>query len=229
MNKWQLQDKQLLEIQRTLIIPSFDLRDVPYVRIQSAADLEDVPKTGGDYFIWTTSPVSHSLNGAGCASFGGGKVIYNGLAKNDLRGRCATHLVRDRDQVGGMSAISVQIYTGDQDNRSHTKTAYAPPKANGKPSRKVPKIDGKQVSNIRDLLRLQTLSESDRSFLMVADPSKPIWFQNGVDVRTKPHSEFEWRFYFISGLKSDLYVDHIEREWRVQNGSPQLCTYSSGR
>jgi len=230
---WYKEQKKIQDfLSASISIPDETLTDVDFATMKSPDNLVQVPKVGGVYFIWTDEPITHSLNGNdGCIPFNGGKIMYNGVSSG-LRGRCEEHLLRTKDLKGGFinsqSAISVDLYCEGFKGQSHTKRAYsAKSKLDGRKS-KVPTIKGNKVRIVNDLLNLGNLSNEEHDFLMVQDGMSDIAFNNGINVADDKHLNYEWKFYFIE-LIEPFYKNYIELQWRIKFGTPQLCSYSTGR
>lgn len=235
---WQQEEKKFLMAIQDVKIPNGNLEDVAYVVPKVSSDLDNIPCGGGCYWIWTNEPVLHSLHKNEMPeSFEDGEIIYNGIAKDDVRDRVKHHLFGDAN--AGWSGISLDIYFGD--TISHRKKALSE-------KGKVPYIKAKTIvkrgstkkglakgSEIvvfkpirskEDFEKLY-LSEEERAQIVNADVNK-IFFRNGIDLTEAKHSIYEYRVYFITGLSS-LYLEFIEKKWRDDNGLPKLCSYSSGR
>lgn len=76
------------------------------------------------------------------------------------------------------------------------------------------------------------LTIEERRFIESND-FKNFYFRNGINVFDEylniKHSKCIFKVFYIAGLKSVLYVDLIEKEWRKNFGLRRLCTYHSGR
>lgn len=236
---WQEEEEKFLQAIRDVKIPNGQLEDVSFVVPKVLSDLDIIPdREGGCYWIWTNEPLLHSLHkNETPPPFEGGEIIYNGIAKDDVRGRVKHHLFGNID--AGWSGISMDIYFGD--TISHRKKALSE-------SGKVPFIKVKTIlkkgnrkkglikgSEIEILKPLRTkgdfeniyLSEDEKAQLLNLNSDK-IFFRNGIDITEAKHAGFEFRVYYITGLSS-LYLDFIEKKWRDDNGLPKLCSYKSGR
>lgn len=235
---WQQEEQKFLKAIHDVRIPNQKLKEVPFITPHSKEDFEQIPASGGCYWIWTNEPVLHSLHKNDTpTSFDGGEIIYNGIAKDNVRGRAKHHLLGEVD--AGWSGISLDIYFGD--TISHRKKALSE-------KGKVPYI--KENSIVKRAIKAKGLSKGDtierfkpirskNDFLKIhlTDSEKKtlekagyenIYFRNGIDITEDKHKEFEFRVYFITGLSS-LYLDFIEKKWRKDFGLPKLCSYSSGR
>jgi hypothetical protein len=234
---WQQEEQKFLQAIQGVKIPSATLEDVAFVIPKSISDLNIIPQTGGCYWIWTNEPVLHSLHKNPTPKpFNGGEIIYNGIAKDDVRSRVKHHLFGQID--AGWSGISLDIYFGD--TISHRKKALSQ-------KGKVPYIIDKKIAlrlskkkNLKkgdeieihipirkkdDFLKIH-LTDNEKELLNQSEIGK-IYFRNGIDITEPKHSKYEFKVYFITGLSS-LYLEFIEKKWR-ENGLPKLCSYSSGR
>lgn len=235
---WKQEEQKFLYAIEKVKIPNAQLEGVAYISPKISPDLDIIPNGGGCYWIWTNEPVLHSLHkNTTPKSFDGGEIIYNGIAKDDVRGRVKHHLFGNID--AGWSGISLDIYFGD--TVSHRKKALSE-------KGKVPYIKTKKIvaraNSEKGLVKGQeidifkpirckedfekiNLSFNERSQLANANIEK-IFFRNGIDLTEEKHSRFEFRVFYITGLSS-LYLEFIEKKWRDDNGLPKLCSYSSGR
>lgn len=232
---WIGEEKKYLSAIENVKIPNERLDDVPSVIIKSEEDILKIGDGGGCYWIWTNEPVTHFFHKNPIpSSVDNGEIIYNGIAKDDVKGRIKHHLLSISD--ARWSGISLDIYF--LDTVSHRKKVFAKKgkvpyvqketevlKSEGlnkgdKVTRLVP------LRNIEDISKLN-LSPEEQSHISKLD-YKEIYFRNGIDVQEKKHAEFEFRVYYIVGLKS-LYLDFVEKQWRNKYGTPKLCSYSSGR
>lgn len=214
-NYWLEQEKKFKEAIKVVEIPDNTLKDVDFLIIKSLNDAENIPKGGGCYWIWTNEPVIHSLhNNEVPAPFDGGEVIYNGIAQDNVRERIIHHLFGDED--AGWSGISMDIYK--KPSQSHRKKACSP-------TGKVPFINKIPIKCAKQLLNLH-LSRSEKTFIKKSKEDT-FYFRNGINLNDKKHKKYNYRVYFITGLKS-LYLEHIEKEWRSKQ-IPKLCSYKTGR
>jgi hypothetical protein len=195
-------------------IPNKKLDKVDFISVKKNADINAIPTGGGCYWIWTNEPVIHSLHKYNTPlPFNGGEVIYNGIAKDDVKGRVFHHLFGFED--AGWSGISLDIYT--KNSVSHRKKACSP-------IGKVPYINKKPIKTKAQLLQLH-LSTTEKTYLK---KNKTVfYFRNGINITESKHKKFKFKVYYITGLTS-LYLEHIEKQWR-EFGLPKLCSYSSGR
>lgn len=192
-----------------------DLSDVEYIIPEDASDL-NIMNGGGCYWIWTDEPVKHSLHKHRTPnSFENGEVIYNGIAKDNVKGRILNHLFGLED--AGWSAISLDIYT--KNSVSHRKKACS---AKGK----VPYLSNLPIKTRDQLLKLH-LSEVEKVYIKSTDLNI-YFFRNGINIMDYKHKNYKFRVYYITGLSSS-YMDFIEKEWREKYGLPKLCSYSKGR
>lgn len=235
---WQQEEKKFLAAIQDVKIPNSQLEDVPFIAPKSVDDFEAIPESGGCYWIWRNEPVLHSLHKHRIPDqFGGGEIIYNGIAKDNVRGRAKHHLLGDVE--AGWSGISLDVFFGE--TTSHRKKAFSEKgkvpyiKENYK-IKKAIKAKGlkkddiverfKPIRNKDDFFKLN-LSNKEKEVLKDMEYDM-IYFRNGVDITEEKHQGFEFRVYYITGLSS-LYLDFIEKKWREDNGLPKLCSYSSGR
>jgi hypothetical protein len=235
---WQQEEQKFLRAINDVRIPNKKLEEVSFINPQLEEDFEQIPATGGCYWIWTNEPVLHSLHKNKTPdSFDNGEIIYNGIAKDNVRGRAKHHLLGEVD--ARWSGISLDIYFGE--TVSHRKKALS---GNGK----VPYIKehfilkrgikAKGLSKGDTIERFKAIRTKD-DFLKInltdlekerleANRYDKIYFRNGIDIREEKHQAYQFRVYFITGLSS-LYLDFIEKKWREDFGLPKLCSYSSGR
>jgi len=217
-NIWQKEEQKFLRAVRNVKIPNKNLKHVDYV---NRNEIDQIPKSGGCYWIWTNEPVLHTLHKNKTPElFNGGEIIYNGIAKDDVRGRVFNHLKGEID--AGWSGISLDLHFGQ--TVSHRKKAMS---VEGKvPFIKDVDENGaerfKQVRSKGDLLSLY-LSRIEKRLLLRARLDR-VYF----NIENSKHKKFKFRVYYITGLSS-LYLEFIEKEWRVKYGLPKLCSYSSGR
>lgn len=235
---WQEEEKKFLAAIKGVKIPNYKLDDVPFITPKSEQDFEAIPESGGCYWIWTNEPVLHSLHkNKTPAQFDNGEIIYNGIAKDNVKGRAKHHLMGDVE--AGWSGISVDVFFGE--TTSHRKKAFSEkgkvPYINEKTEvKRAIKDKGlkkgdfverlKPIRSKDDFFKIN-LSEKEKEELKGLEYEK-IYFRNGIDITEEKHQGFEFRVYYITGLAS-LYLDFIEKKWREDNGLPRLCSYSSGR
>jgi hypothetical protein len=212
---WLEQEKKFLKAISNVDIPNEILDRVDFVGIKDHNDLSRISNGGGCYWIWTNEPVVHSLhNNPTPKSFDGGEIIYNGIAKDDVRGRVFHHLFGFED--AGWSGISMDIYR--KPSTSHRKKACSP-------KGKVPFINKVPIRSKKLLLKLY-LTKEEKIFIKNSKQSV-FYFKNGINLYEEKHKLFSFKVYFITGLTS-LYLELIEKEWR-KNGLPKLCSYLTGR
>lgn len=212
---WLEQEKVFLNAIKDVEIPNEQLEDVDFKLLKNSEDINSIPSGGGCYWIWTNEPIKHSLHKHKTPkSFNGGEIIYNGIAKDDVKGRVFHHLFGFED--AGWSGISIDIYT--KNSVSHRKKACSP---NGK----VPYINKIPIKSKTQLLEL-SLSIGEKKFIQKND-SNVFYFRNGINITDKKHKHYNFIVYYITGLTS-LYLEYIEKQWRGF-GLPKLCSYSSGR
>lgn len=214
-NYWLEQEKIFLEAIKDVEIPTNTLNNVDFTLVKSSNDLDSIPSGGGCYWIWTNEPVKHSLHRHKTPNlFEGGEVIYNGIAKDDVKGRVLHHLFGSED--AGWSGISIDIYT--KGSVSHRKKACSP-------SGKVPYLINEPIRNKEQLLKLH-LSENECNYIKKND-FEVYFFRNGINITEAKHNIYGFKVFYITGLTS-LYLEHIEKQWRGF-GLPKLCSYSTGR
>jgi len=220
MNKWEEQDALIREQTKAWIVSDDNLNNVDFVEIKNKNDFERIPNKGGVYWISTNEPIVHSLHKRKTPQKNNDfEIIYNGLAKDNVRSRIKKHLFRE--ESAGWSAISVDILLEGNDPKSHTKIAMAPGRV------KVPYINNAPVRNLR-LLSQFNLSEEERNFIQKNSNKGHFYFSNGIDCLSAKHNNFIYRVYFITEL-SEVYSSFIEKAWRKKCGYPRLCSYKSGR
>lgn len=234
---WVDQEEKFLKAIKDVEIPNSNLDKVDYLEIKSQKDLNNIPNGGGCYWIWTNEPVIHTLHKNRLPDeLNSGQIIYNGIAKDDVKGRVFHHLFGFED--AGWSGISMDIY--ENSSQSHRKKAMSP-------TGKVPYVledkivkRGNKKKNIKkgDLIKVLSaiksknqllkinLSNEEKNFINKTNYSK-YFFRNGINIIDNKHKSFSFKVYYITGLSS-LYLDFIEKEWR-ENGLPRLCSYSTGR
>lgn len=153
-NYWLEQEKKFLQAIFDVDVPIQSLDNVDFVVVNSHEDLAGISNGGGCYWIWTNEPVIHSLHKNKIPSaFSGGEVIYNGIAKDDVKGRVFHHLFGFED--AGWSGISMDIYKNQ--SNSHRKKACSP-------KGKVPFINNLPIRNREQLLKLH-LTEDEKYFI----------------------------------------------------------------
>ena len=212
---WLKQEKIFLNAIKGVKIPNETLDKVDFISVSKNTDINSIPSGGGCYWIWTNEPVIHSLHKHKTPKgFKGGEIIYNGIAKDDVKGRIFHHLFGFED--AGWSGISLDIYT--KNSVSHRKKACSP-------SGKVPFIHKKPIKSKTELLQLN-LSKSEKAHI-TKSKSGVFYFRNGINITDAKHKAFKFKVYYITGLTS-LYLEHIEKQWR-EFGLPKLCSYSTGR
>lgn len=235
---WQQEEQKFLQAIQDVKIPNAKLEDVAFVIPKTLADLNQIPDGGGCYWFWTNEPVLHSLHkNKTPESFDNGEIVYNGIAKDDVKGRVKHHLFGHVD--AGWSGISLDIYFGD--TISHRKKAFS---EKGKVPYIKSTIISKRGNSKKGIVKGNEIevfrpirSKDDFTKIYLSDHEKEqlqgiaaekIYFRNGIDLTEAKHQNFEFRVYFITGLSS-LYLEFIEKKWRDDNGLPKLCSYSSGR
>ena len=214
-NYWLKQEKIFLNAIKDVKIPNETLDKVDFIKVSKITDLNSIPSGGGCYWIWTNEPVNHSLHKHSTPKrFNGGEIIYNGIAKDEVKGRIFHHLFGFED--AGWSGISLDIYT--KNSVSHRKKACSQ-------TGKVPYIDKQPIRNKTQILQLH-LSSNERNYIN-NNGFDIFYFRNGINITDDKHNVHDFKVYYITGLTS-LYLEHIEKQWR-EFGLPKLCSYSTGR
>ena len=236
---WQQEENKFLQAIQDVKIPNGELEDVAFITPKTINDFNIIPQGGGCYWIWTNEPVSHFFHKKPIPpNFNNGEIIYNGIAKDDVRKRVKEHLFSKVDTE--RSGISLDIYFDK--TISHRKKALSATgkvpyiKDKEKPSKenkntvlkKGDEIDFyKPIRNREDFMKLY-LSDSEKKSLSSLTNDR-IYFRNGINITDPKHQGFDFKVYYITGLSS-LYLEFIEKKWRVDNNwLPKLCSYSSGR
>lgn len=222
VSDWFTIDNELLDYEKTLNIPNGRLEDVYSIQLLNENDLKKIPNEGGCYWIWTNEPIIHSFHPVTTKNplpvpFDGGEIVYNGIAKDDVRGRIKKHLFGNVNE--GMSAMGIDLLTYEYKS-SHRKKAFSSDKS------KAPYLNGTKISTKETLLKIN-LSNDEKEF--VIESNHPIYFRNGINITEDKHKNFCYKVYFLCGFKSASYGDIIEKRWRESYGLPKLCTYSKGR
>jgi len=219
-NSWLSEDKKFYRLESKAKIPSLTLQNVPNIKLKKLSDFDEIPNTGGCYWIWTNERVHHRLHRRKTPNgFNNGEIIYNGLAKDNIQGRIKQHLLSDFD--AGWSGISIDIYT--KKSPSHRKRAMS-----NKDRVKVPYLaDGQRINSIKLILKLN-LSSDEKKFIK-KNKNDEFFFRNGINIFEKKHKSNDFRIYYITNLMSLSYAEFIEKKWRERHGSPKLCSYISGR
>jgi hypothetical protein len=187
---WNDIDIKVKEFEDSLEIPDGNLNGVNCVLLKNEADLFKIPNQGGCYWIWTNKNIIHTFHKSKLPDgFDGGEIIYNGIAKDDIRGRIKKHLFGKIEE--GMSAISMDLILTDYKG-SHRKKALAD-KGN------TVYFNNIRIRNKEDLLMLN-LSNIENGFIKQSD--HPIYFRNGINISESKYLDFSFRVYFLSGFKS---------------------------
>jgi len=232
------EEQKFLNAIQGVKIPNNTLNNVDFIIPKNIVDFEKIPIGGGCYWIWTSEPVFHFFHKNPTPEiFDGGEIIYNGIAKDDVKGRVKHHLLGEVN--AGWSGISLDIYFDE--TTSHRKKALS---EKGKvpfiKERKIIKRGNKKrghkkgdeikyykpIRTKEDVIKIY-LSDKEKNRIQNSEVGK-IYFRNGIKIFDEKHSEFEFRVYYMIGL-SPLYVAFIEKKWREDFGLPKLCSYLSGR
>lgn len=222
LNIYEIYNNELNIFLKNAPIPTITLSNIKNIILLNETSFLEIPNTLGAYWITSTSPyINYTLNASYCKNE---QCIYNGVS-SVLRTRAYEHLLRKEKFISGVSAISIDLHLGlENENQGHTKRAWIP--QNSK-RRKVPK-EFKNIS-LLDFQNKWCGSNEENDYLKIHDKTRTIWFNNGIDCINKiKHSSFIWTFYWLE-LENKSYLDFIEREWRVQYGNPKLCSYNKGR
>ncbi len=217
---WRQEEQRFRELEAAVRIPDATLNEVDVVELSDLSEFDKIPESGGCYWLWTNEPILHRLHKNSVPErFDNGEIIYNGIAKDNVRMRIKHHLVGQEN--AGWSGISIDIYPGEA--RSHKKKACS---ARGK----VPYLDRDPLPKItsKELLVELNLSDQERNFIN-SSRQEIFYFRNGIDIRDQKHRPSSFRAYDIITQPETLYLDFIEKKWRKQYGLPKLCSYSSGR
>lgn len=181
---WLAQEKIFLDAIKDVEIPNKRLDKVDFKSINSADDLNSIPSGGGCYWIWTNEPVKHSLHKHRTPDlFSGGEIIYNGIGKDDVKGRIFHHLFGFED--AGWSGISIDIYT--KKSISHRKKACAT-------TGKVPFLDKQPIKKREQLLQLH-LSKSEIDYISKNNLNM-YFFRNGINITDTKHKKYDFRVYY---------------------------------
>ena len=216
-SNWKKWDKLFYKFEKKALIPNYNLKNVKFVQFKNKKDIEKIPSEGGCYWIWTNEPVFHSLHKRKTPKkFDSGEIIYNGLAKDNIRYRIKNHLISDFE--AGWSGISVDIYTA-KGTKSHRKKVIHK-------TGKVPYLQGKRMKFKEDIFKLY-LSNDEKKY--IEKNKSPFYFRNGINIFENKHRKFKFRVYFITNLNSISYGGVIEKLWRKKHGHPKLISFISGR
>jgi len=218
---WKKEEKKFKRLQARIRIPNINLGYVDWVSPKRESDFNRIPATGGCYWIWTNERVNHRFHKHEIPNkVRAGEVIYNGIAKDNVRQRIKHHLLGDMKAT--WSGISLDIFLYRQ-SKSHRKKGLSP-------KGKVPYVSiGDELQPIRErnLILKLNLSKEERNFVQKSKLST-YFFRNGINIFEKKHKKFTFKIYFITGAEP-LYLEYIEKRWRERFGLPRLCSYSSGR
>lgn len=235
---WLEEEKIFLKAIENIKIPNATLDNVSFVTPHTSNDLNVIPESGGCYWIWTNEPVNHYLHkNETPVPFNGGEIVYNGIAKDNVRGRVKHHLFGHVD--AGWSGISLDVYFDE--TTSHRKKALSEKGKvpfikieeslkRGNTKKGLKKGDlvqkYKPIRAKEDFLNI-FLSEIEKNEIENMDINR-IYFRNGINITEDKHKNFQFKVFYITNL-SPLYLEFIEKKWRQENGLPKLCSYSSGR
>jgi len=218
MKSWKEIDLEIYNFENKIIIPNENLENVPFIVVKSYDDLLKIPKKGGCYWIWTDRVINHSFNNQKHPNkFDNGEIIYNGIAKDDIRGRIQKHLLGHAEE--GFSAVSIDLYF-NTNVKSHKKKICSKYKNSAY-------LGNKRIRE-KELLEFLNFSNDEKLFIN-NNESEEFYFRNGINVTESKHINNTYKVYFICGLESLSYGDIIEKRWREKYGLPKLCTYNKGR
>ena len=217
---WIDQDKKVQEFERKLLVPDERLTDVDNISLRTEEDFNKIPKNGGCYWIATNEPIKHSFHKYDLPekidSF---DIIYNGIAKGNIQGRIKNHLLSDNP---GWSGIKIDILLESYEGGFRQKAFSS------KKGAHVPYIDQVPIRSKEDIFKLH-LSDEEISYIKDNEDKETFYFRNGINIFQDKHKIFQYKVYFISGLKSITYLDYIEKAWRNKFKQPRLCKYKLGR
>jgi len=217
---WVAQDKLMLNRERGLSIPNGNLENTPWVEVVDEDSLNEIPDEGGCYWIWTNEEIRHKLHKNHIPDIhNNGRIIYNGIAKDNIRDRIRKHLFSYEHE--GWSAISVDIYK--HPSKSHRKKAMSTVKR----AKVAFTLNNNRIITKEQLLLLN-LDDGEIEYINSKN-RKNYFFKNGIKRTDGKHAANSFVVYFIVGLQSVTYLEFVEKEWRHLNGMPQLCSYLSGR
>jgi len=223
---WLNEDKKFYNLEKSIAIPNESLEDVSFIELNSIQDFEKISTEGGCYWIVTNEPIKHTFHRNPLPQkINEHDIIYNGIAKDNVQERIKRHLLIQEEDPG-WSAMSIDLLMEEH-------KAYHRQKAMDiKDRTRVPYlIKENKLIPIRsvELLMELNLSETEKNYILKNKNFKRFHFVNGINVFHEKHSPYNYRVYFISGLKSTSYLEFIEKEWRKRYGLPRLCSYMSGR
>lgn len=191
-------------------------------RIQNDHQVKHIPNKPGVYFIATNEPVIHSMHKNKLPEkLGSYEIVYNGTTC-DLRNRIRSHLVRTKHK--GMSGISVDLLTTDEDASSHTKVVCC----KSPHKKKVPYDSNGEKLGIETLPLQMHLSSTEKQFIKKFEDSSIVYFQNGINISNDKHKCWEWVVFFQE-IDSQEVRCIVENSWRKMYGMPRLCSYIDGR
>lgn len=218
---WKKEEQKFKKLTAKTKIPNENLDKVDCVILKEESDFDRIPDIGGCYWIWTDEDVNHRFHRHEIPKkVNAGEVIYNGIAKDNVRQRIKHHLLGDMKAT--WSGISLDIFLSRQ-SKSHRKKVLSS-------AGKVPYIfidNELRPIRERDLIFKLNLSKGERDFIHKHELGT-YFFRNGINIFERKHRKFTFRIYFITGLEP-LYLEYIEKTWREKFGLPKLCSYSSGR
>ena len=217
---WLKQDKAVQEFEKKLLFPDERLTNVEHVLLKTEEDFNKIPKEAGCYWIATTEPVKHAFHKYDTPekidSF---DIIYNGISKKSIKWRIKNHLLSDNP---GWSGIKIDILLEPYEGGFRQKAFSSIKRSH------VPYLDKVQIRSKEDLFKLH-LSAEEISYIRNNEDNNTFYFRNGINIFQDKHKDFQYKVFFISGLKSITYLDFIEKAWRDKYHLPRLCKYKSGR
>jgi len=215
-NYWLKQEEKFFNAVTDVKIPNRKLNKVPFSVIKKISDLDKIPQGGGCYWIWTNEPVLHTFHPNKIPKrIDNGEIIYNGIAKRNVRGRIQHHLFGEPD--AGWSGISLDLYL--KNTKSHRKKYLGI-------TGKVPYYNGEKIRT-KELLNKLNFSDPEKKYIEDNDLGN-YFFRNGININDNKHKDFDFKVYYVTGLKT-VYAVFIETEWRERYNTPKLCSYKSGR
>src|SRR5690606_37797450 len=170
MKSWKEIDLEIYNFENKIIIPNENLENVPFIVVKSYDDLLKIPKKGGCYWIWTDRVINHSFNNQKHPNkFDNGEIIYNGIAKDDIRGRIQKHLLGHAEE--GFSAVSIDLYF-NTNVKSHKKKICSKYKNSAY-------LGNKRIRE-KELLEFLNFSNDEKLFIN-NNESEEFYFRNGIN------------------------------------------------
>jgi hypothetical protein len=107
---WKKEEEKFKRVESRIKIPNAKLKNVDCIGLSKKSHFNKIPESGGCYWIWTNEPVIHYLHKQKTPQkMSKGEIIYNGIAKDNVRSRITHHLLAD-DDAGwwGIRSTSIQ-------------------------------------------------------------------------------------------------------------------------